>query len=593
MESAPAASPRRRPRRGSAERPVNTRLVRTVALLILGPVVVLALTVVRPGPLPAPTLPPAFDGAVAVDLTRELARDHPNRVPGTPGAAAAARWFRDEIALYGIPVEEDVWREDVPGLGTVELRNLVAVVRGTLDSTIVVIANRDNAGRSAGANENASGTAALVELARAYATVGTGGALPRRPLHTIVFASTDAGAWGSLGAARFATSPRGRAAVAGLVLDGLAGRAPARLELAGSDRTSPTAALVRTLDARLEEQSVDPARPGLLGQLVALGVPLGLGEQAPLLAAGTPAVRLATAPEVGSEPGADEPESLAPGTLARLGAAVDATIGSLDADVELRSTTAAALFLRGRALRGWALGLLLAVAVLPFAAAAVDLLGRCRRRRLPLLGAWRSFRRRLGFWLLGLVALAGAALAGALPVDTALPPRPDLPPLDHWPLGVLAAMIAFGVIAWLRERAQLAPRWSATEDEELAGWTVALVALVVVAALVAVANAVALVFLLPSLYAWLAALQVDRRSPSLADALFGIGFAGPVVVLVVLTEQLELGLRGPLYLAGLMTSGTVPWLLSLALAGWAAAAAQVAVLVAGRYAPVGGPSSAR
>lgn len=572
---------------------MNTRLVRTVALLILGPVVVLALTVVRSGPLPAPTLPPAFDGAVALDLTRELARDHPSRVPGTAGADGAAEWFREKIALYGIPIEEDVWQETVPGLDTVELRNLAAIIRGTLESAIVVVANRDNRGVSAGANDNASGTAALVELARAYATVGTGGALPRRPLHTIVLLSSDAGAFGSLGAARFAASPRGRAAVAALTLQGLAGRAPARLEIAGADRTSPTAALVRTLDARLEQQGAAPLRPGLLDQLVALGVPLGLGEQAPLLAAGTPTVRLATAPEVSSEPGTDEPESLSPATLARLGAAVDATIGSLDADVELRSSTQAALFVGGRALRGWALGLLLTVAVLPFAAASLDLLARCRRRNLQLRGAWWALRRRLGFWLLGLAALGVAALAGALPVDTALPPRPDLPPLDRWPLGMLAAMVAFGVVAWLRERAQLAPRWSATEEEELAGWTAALVALVAVSALVAVANAVALVFVLPSLYAWLAALQVGRRAPWLADTLFGIGFLGPVVVVVVLTEQLELGLRGPLYLAGLVTSGTMPWLQSLAVAGWAATAAQIAVLVAGRYAPVGGPSRAR
>jgi hypothetical protein len=88
-------------------------------------------------------------------------------------------------------------------------------------------------------------------------------------------------------------------------------------------------------------------------------------------------------------------------------------------------------------------------------------------------------------------------------------------------------------------------------------------------------------------------LQLGHRRPWLADALFGLGLLGPVVVLVVLTEQLSLGLRGPLYVAALLTSGTVPWLQSLALAVWAAAGAQVAVLVAGRYAPVAGSSSGR
>jgi hypothetical protein len=572
---------------------VNTRLVRSVALLLVGPVVVLALTLVRTGPLPAPVLPPAFDGGVATSLTRELVRDHPSRVPGSPGAADAARWFEEKLALYGIPVEEDVWEQELPGLGAVELRNLAAVVRGTLDSTILVVAHRDNRGATAGANDNASGTAALVELARAYATVGTGGAPARRPLHTIVFLSTDAGSYGATGVARFAVSSRGRTTVAALALDGLAGRAPARVELAGMDATSPTPALLRTLDARLAQEGTTAVRPSALEQLVALALPLGLGEQAPLLVAGAPAIRLATAPEVGSEPGADEPESLSAPTLARLGAAVDATIGSLDADVELPAATPAAVFLGERAVRGWALGLLLVAAVVPFAAATLDLLARCRRRGLRLTPAWRALRRRLGFWLLGLAALGGVAVLGALPTDSTLPPRPDLPPLDTWPYAVLVGMVVLGVAAWLRERSLLAPRWSATADEELAGWVVALAALVLAAALVAVANPIALSLVLPSLYAWLAVLQLGHRRAWLADALFGVGLLGPVVVLVVLTEQLSLGLRGPLYIAALITSGTVPWLQSLALGVWAAAAAQVAVLVAGRYAPVARSSSGR
>ncbi|MGL6278533.1 MAG: hypothetical protein ACRC50_03145, partial [Gaiella sp.] len=267
------------------------------------------------------------------------------------------------------------------------------------------------------------------------------------------------------------------------------------------------------------------------------------------------------------------------------GAAVDATIGSLDTDVEPPPGAPAALFVGDRAVRGWALGLLLATAVLPFAAVVLDLLGRCRRRGLPLTGAWRALRRRIGFWLLGLVALGAAALAGALPFDTTLPPRPDLPPLDAWPVGVAAALLGLGVVAWLRERVTLAPRWSATPDEELAGWTVALLGLLCAAALVALANALALVLVLPSLYAWLGALQLRDRRPWLGDVLFGLGLTGPVLALVALTEQYELGLRGPLYVAGLMTSGTVPWLQSVGLAVWAAAGAQIAVLVAGRYAP--------
>ena len=173
MEPARLGTSRRRPRRGSIERPVDLRLARNLAAFLALPLLLVVFTMARTGPLPAPDLPPAFDGATAAALTVELAGDNANRVPGSPGAATAAQWYRDKLALYGLAVREDAWREDVAGLGRVELRNLATVVPGTLDETIVFVAHRDNNGLSAGANSDASGTAALVELARAYATAGT------------------------------------------------------------------------------------------------------------------------------------------------------------------------------------------------------------------------------------------------------------------------------------------------------------------------------------------------------------------------------------------------------------------------------------
>ena len=111
--------------------------------------------------------------------------------------------------------------------------------------------------------------------------------------------------------------------------------------------------------------------------------------------------------------------------------------------------------------------------------------------------------------------------------------------------------------------------------------------------LVALASPYTLVLVVPSLYAWLALLQVGRDRAWLADVLYGLGLLGPILALVVLTQQLDLGLRGPLYAAALVTSGTVPWPVSVALAAWVAVAAQVAALVAGRYAPLGRTSSRR
>src|SRR6187551_3396260 len=116
MEPARLGTTKRRPRRGSVERPVDGRLVRKASLVLLVPLALLLLTLGRSGPLPAPALPPAFDRETATTLAADLARETPNRVPGSLGAADAAAWFRTKLALYGIPVREDRWRQDVPGV---------------------------------------------------------------------------------------------------------------------------------------------------------------------------------------------------------------------------------------------------------------------------------------------------------------------------------------------------------------------------------------------------------------------------------------------------------------------------------------------
>jgi hypothetical protein len=593
MEPARLGTATRRPRRGTVERPIDMRPVRKVALVVVAPLLLALLTMTQPGPLPAPTLPPSFEEETAVALTIELASLNPSRVPGSPEAADAVVWLRDKLALYGLAATEDRWEEDVPGVGRVELVNLTAVVPGTLDETIVVVAHRDNNGRTAGANDNASGTAALVELARPYATVGTTESA-RTPLHTLVFLSTDGGAYGSLGAARFAAiSPLAERAVAVVSLDGLAGSTQPRIELSGLDGRSPPPALVSTASRRMAaELGRDPRLPAALTQLVSLALPFGYGEQAPLLGAGEPAIRIGTAPDAGARAGSDELEGLGRRRLGQLGRASETLLSSLDAAVEVPGSTDGALFLGSRVVRGWALQLLLIAAVLPFGAATLGLLSRCRLRRLPLSAAWRALRLRAGVWLV-LVALLGlAAAVGALPTEPRLPPPPDQPPVDSWPFGLAAVLVAAAVLVWLRVRTHLVPRVRATPEQELAAYAVAFVALLLVCALTALVSPYGLVFVLPSLYAWLWLPQL-RRSPGwVTDVVFGLGLIGPVLSLVVLAEQLDLGIRTPVYAASLATTGVIPWASTLAFAAWGTIGTLVAAIAAGRYAPVA-PSSGR
>src|SRR5689334_18419431 len=170
MAALPPRSSRRRPRRGSLERPVSGRLYRGTWLLVGVPLLVAAFSVHKPNPLPTPvpTLPPSFDTASALQLATELARTYPDRVPGTAGAVGAAGWFRDQLTPYGLHVAPDRFEADLPGIGRRQLVNQVVTVPGRSPDEIAVLAHRDDDGTGPGANNNGSGIAALIELARSY-----------------------------------------------------------------------------------------------------------------------------------------------------------------------------------------------------------------------------------------------------------------------------------------------------------------------------------------------------------------------------------------------------------------------------------------
>ena len=127
---------------------------------------------------------------------------------------------------YDLPVSSDTWAVTIPGRGRTQLQNLWAVARGSSRQAIVVMAHRDDPGDGTGADDNATGTAALVELARGYALSTTPGSRVRSG-HTIVFLSTDAGSFGGLGALRFASHPP-FPVVAAIDLDAIGGLGPPR-----------------------------------------------------------------------------------------------------------------------------------------------------------------------------------------------------------------------------------------------------------------------------------------------------------------------------------------------------------------------------
>ena len=254
-----------------------------------------------------------------------------------------------KLALYGLDVETDRWRAELPDLGETQLTNVAAIVPGRTRDAVLVVAHRDTTDRGPGANDNASGTAALVELARGYAAAGTA-AGRAQPQHTLVFLSADGGAFGGVGAARFAGHERFRNRIlAAVVLDGLAGSRRPRLELAGDGSHSPAPALVQTAAARIVEQTRrEPAQPSVLRQLVDLALPFGYGDQGPLLGAQISALRLTTADDTGKSDATDDPEALDEVRFTRLGRASHSLLASLDGGAELVRGSSPFLVLQDR-----------------------------------------------------------------------------------------------------------------------------------------------------------------------------------------------------------------------------------------------------
>ena len=585
MTAAPPAPERRRSRPGSLERPINARLYRGTWLLVGLPLLLLAFSVARPPALqPQKDLPAAFQAAQARVIAKDLAANYPNRQPGTLDSRGAAAWFRRQLTPYGFRVHSDPFTATVDGHRTT-LVNLVTAKRGLGLSPpeIVVMAHRDNSGEGDGLNNNASGTAALIELARSYAPTA---AAQRISLpYTLVFLSTDGAGDGAQGAAHFAAQQAGRANILGVVnLDSIGGRGTPRLIFGSNTARSPSPELIETLRAALAQRgNGEPTRPSGLQQLVSLGFPFDPYEQAPFVSRGIPAVTVTTG---GARPPGGQGRGLFLKHLGAVGLAAQDTVDAMEQGyVSLAGGPTTYVYLGQRLIRGWAIEIVLVAMLLPFLAAAVDLFARCRRRRIRIAPALRSYRSRLGFWAwVGAVFLFFRAIGlwggGNGP--------PSLTSVS-WPGGALLALVLLAGAGWLVARSRLLPRRPIRAEERLAGHSAALLALGVVGLLVAATNPFALIFVLPSLHAWLWLPQVQTRHPALRAGVLLAGFLGPAYLVWTFATHYGLGWDAPWYIVKLFAIGYAPLPLLVIGLAWLAAAGQLTALAANRYAPYPAP----
>ena len=379
----PAAPGRSRPTGAdfvTGEAMPDLRLYR-VALLVALVLAAGSLLALRPPQsVTLSTQPVAFDPQVAASDLQAIVADFPGRVAGSQADRLAGRWVARQFTASGLTPHADTFSATLAGHSAL-LTNVWTVSPGTAQGAIVVLAPRDSPPLATqGANDDASGTAALVELASVFA-----GAAHDHPL---VFVSSDGDTGGGLGAREFLARHREMPIFAVVALRRVAGRGVRSFTLNGWAAAQPRLAppwlwSLGRAAGRSGGELLTPLPP-VTSQILRLAVPGGGGSQAPFVAAGIAAIEL-SAPGPARPAVADTLDSISNDTLARTGRATESLVTSLDgAPLPLSGSGNTVFFSRFRQLSGGFVVWIVVVLTLPLALVAVDLVVHGGRRRLPL-----------------------------------------------------------------------------------------------------------------------------------------------------------------------------------------------------------------
>ena len=556
---------------------LNGRLYRAALLPIPLALVIAALSPTsRPAPVRSSLAPDAFLGARAFGEMNTLAREYPDRRPGSNGdQQLAAHVARDLEGLGGTAAGGFTVRthrfsgQTIDGQRT--LTTVIAQRPGATNSTpIAILAHRDAAG--AGARAELSGTAALLELARVFAA--------RETKRTIVLVSTSGGSGGDAGATEFAAHARG-AFDAAIVLGDLAAaheREPVVVPYSDGLGSAPLALQRTVSDAVTHEAGREPAAPSVLGQLAHLAFPFTVDEQGPLDRSGLPAVAI----QASGEPGPEPTEAVSEEHLEGLGRAALSAVDALDAAPDLSQTRQTGLLVQHKRFPAWALRLLVIVLLLGPLIVAVDGLARVRRRGLRA-GRWTLWTLACGLPFLACALFA--RLLGATGILGLAPPTP-LPPsalnLDAAAVSAVASVLLVFALGWLAWPVLVRRLGLSTRPHLEATGVATLLVLLAVSLPVWAVNPVAALLLLPAAHVWLLVVSPELRPrPRAALALVAIGLLPLVLLIAFYAHGLGLGpgqlaWSAVLLLAGgqVGIAGSIAWSIAL---GCAAAMAMLAL----------------
>lgn len=527
---------------------LDPRIYRGALLVALFAVIVVAFSLEnRPEPVRTTQAPAAFDGARATRLLAGLAREFPDRRPGSVGDDALARRVAGELraALPGARVS----LRRVEGARTVDGRRDLVTVEATQPGAspgagLVVVSGRDALER--GSPAALSGTAAMVELARA-----TGLARPRRG---ITFASVSGFTGGQAGIADLASRLE-RPIDAVLVLGDM-GSPPLTGRLVSAWSEGPGSApfdLQRTLSTAVRlESGLKSDVPYARNQVVRYAFPLTVGAQGPPNSDSLPTVMLSASGELLPSSSAQVAEPW----MQRFGRAALRTLTALDPAPLVSGSPQTDLLVVRKVVPSWAIRLLAIGLLFPALLTAIDAVARMRRERQPV-ARWFA-------WVLALAAPFAVVaiflrLLGFLGFlhATDPPPPPGSVPLGGAGIGALICAGALGILAalYLRPAVERAARLPV--GREAAGATLVPALVASAGALLAwVFNPYAALFLILPAHVWLLVCVRDIRIPR-----------GPAVALVLFSLV-------PFLLAAFVMAGQLsvpvwelPWTLVLAVAG--------------------------
>lgn len=422
------------------------RLYRAAFAPALFALIVLAFSLQQPPRSVAPELsPPGFSSARAELFADQAVRNYGTRTSGSVQDSRLADLVEARLQGYGFRASSSSF-DAITLSGERSLINVVGTRPGPSDRRLLVIASRDGA-KGELVRSGALETGILLELAR----VLEGRAFD----HTLVMASVSGGVDGGLGAQQIAKTLRGPFDAV-LVLRNVGAKVEHGPVLTtGDSREWPDDRYVRTVrriaGLELGGGSDDLS---LSAQLVRLGFPMALGEQATLAGNGLTGASLSPGGEPLVAPGND--------TAAQVGSVGQTalrTLTTFDGSFRPDPPTAAPIRVGGKLIPQWALLLLIGSLFFPLIVASIDAWARARR--------WRQVSQRgilapaiATVWLLVLgFLLRGVGFSGIIDAPPLAPDPAAVTGAGATAIGIFAAVFALlGVLVAAAAARQATPK---------------------------------------------------------------------------------------------------------------------------------------